>query len=318
MWVRLKSPKTLGRSVKIIIKKANGGLKKENAMKSIIDAINKRVSVRSYADRPIDNEKKQELIHLLDSANTGPFGHKVRFALVDLSEMDKNQIRSLGTYGFISGAKSFIVSAIKDGLGEIGGARALVDLGYCFEKVILAATNLGLGTCWLGGTFKRVNFAASVNAAEDEIVPAISPIGYPRGSRTIREMTVRRFANSDQRKPWEELFFDRNLKTPLSKESAGVYAVPLECVRLGPSASNNQPWRVVYQKPQGAFHFYLKRTFGYNKLNGKIDLQLIDMGIAMCHFELSAREKGLAGTWEMAKPDLDMGDAEYISTWKQS
>jgi nitroreductase len=293
-------------------------LEEGNLMESMIEAINKRVSVRSYTNEPIGQEKKQKIMDLLQSPNEGPFGRQVRFALIDFSEIDKNEVRSLGTYGFISGAKSFIVSAIKDGLGEIGDGKAFVDLGYCFEKVILTATNLGLGTCWLGGTFKRTNFAKSINAPEDEIVPAISPIGYARDRRTVREVAVRRFANSDHRKPWEDLFFDGSLDTPLSKESAEDYAVPLESVRLGPSASNNQPWRVVYQKRQGAFHFYLKRTPGYNKFNGKMDLQLVDMGIAMCHFELSAREKGLSGTWELAKPDLDMGDVEYIATWKES
>lgn len=287
-------------------------------MESMIQAINSRVSVRSYTDQPIEQEKKQKIMDLLQSANEGPFGHQVRFALIELSEMDKNEVRSLGTYGFISGAKSFIVSATKDGLGEIGGGRAFVDLGYCFEKVILTSTNLGLGTCWLGGSFKRANFAKRINALGDEIVPAISPIGYARDRRTVREMAIRRFANSDHRKPWEELFFNGNFNIPLSKEVAGAYTVPLECVRLGPSASNNQPWRVVYQKSQGAFHFYLKRTLGYNKFNGKMDLQLVDIGISMCHFELSAREKGLAGKWEVARPDLGMGDAEYIATWKES
>jgi nitroreductase len=287
-------------------------------MQSMIEAINRRVSVRSYTDRPIEQDKKQEMINLLESTNEGPFRNMVSFTLIDFSELDKNEIRSLGTYGFISGAKLFIVSAVKDGFGAMDSARALVDLGYCFERVILTATNLGLGTCWLGGTFKRANFAKRINASEDDIVPAISPIGYARDRRTIREMAVRRFANSDQRKPWEELFFDGDMNTPLSKESAGAYAVPLECVRLGPSASNNQPWRVVYQKQHGAFHFYLKRNWGYDKLNGKIDLQLVDMGISMCHFELSAREKGLTGTWEVAKPDLGTGDAEYMVTWKES
>jgi Putative TM nitroreductase len=287
-------------------------------MESMIQAISNRVSVRSYEDRPIEQEKKQKIMDLLQSPNEGPFGHQVRFALIDFSEIYRNEIRSLGTYGFISGAQLFIVSAIKDGLGEIDDVRAFVDLGYCFEKVILTATNLGLGTCWMGGTFKRANFAKSINASEDEIVPAISPIGYARDRRTVREIAVRRFANSDHRKPWEDLFFDGNLNTPLSKESAGDYAVSIECVRLGPSASNNQPWRVVYQRQQGAFHFYLKRTPGYNKFNGKMDLQLVDMGIAMCHFEVSAREKGLAGTWEVARQHLDMGDAEYVATWKES
>ena len=281
-------------------------------MESMIEAINRRVSVRSYADRSIEQSKKQELINLLESANEGPFGNKVRFTLIDLSEMEKNEIGSLGTYGFISGANLFIVSAIKDGAG------AMVDLGYSFEKLILAATNLGLGTCWLGGTFKRANFAKRVNASEDEILAAISPIGYARDRRTVREIAVRRFANSDRRKPWKELFFEGEFNTPLSKDSVDGYAVPLECVRLGPSASNNQPWRVVYQKQQGAFHFYLKRTWGYDKFNGRIDLQLVDMGIAMCHFELGARETGLNGTWEVEKPDLAVGNAEYIVSWKNS
>jgi len=286
-------------------------------MESMIEAINERISVRSYTDELIGQENKQKIMDLLQPQNEGPFGHRVRFALIDFSEIDKNEVRSLGTYGFISGAKSFIVSAIKDGLGEIDSGRAFVDLGYCFEKIILAATNLGLGTCWLGGTFKRANFAKTINVSGDELVPAVSPIGYARDRRTVREIAVRRFANSDHRKPWKDLFFDGNFNTPLSKDMAGDYAVPLESVRLGPSASNNQPWRVVYQRQQRAFHFYLKRTPGYNKFNGKMDLQLVDMGIAMCHFELSAREKGLAGKWEVAKPDLNMGDVEYAVTWRQ-
>jgi hypothetical protein len=294
------------------LKGADYTLRKRDTMESMIDAINKRVSVRSYADRPIDNAKKQEIINMLQSTNRGPLGNEVRFTLIDFTALGKDEIGNLGTYGFISGAELFIVSAVKEEEG------AFVDLGYCFEKVILEATNMGLGTCWLGGTFKRANFAEKINISEDEIVPAISPVGYARDRRTIREMALRRFANSNQRKPWEELFFDGDLDTPLLKDSAGLYAVPLECVRIGPSASNNQPWRVSAQNQRGAFHFYLKRTWGYDKFNGKIDLQLVDIGIAMCHFELSAREKGLSGIWEVAKPELDMGNTEYIVTWKES
>jgi len=285
-------------------------------MKSMIEAINKRISVRSYTDQPIGQENRQKITDLFQYHNEGPFGHKVRFALIDFSETDKNEVRGLGTYGLISGARSYIVSAVKQLPGEVGGGKALADVGYCFEKIILAATNLGLGTCWMGGTFKRANFAKSINAAEDELVPAISPIGYARARRTLREIAVRRFANADKRKPWRDLFFAENLSTPLSRELAADYAVPLDCIRLGPSASNMQPWRIVYQRQQGAFHFYLKRTMGYIKFYRKVDFQLIDMGISMCHFELGAEEKGLAGRWEMSKPELNMGNAEYIATWQ--
>ena len=279
-------------------------------MDSMIGAINNRVSVRSYADRPIEPNEKQELIKLLQSTREGPFGNEVRFTLIDLSEMERKEIKGLGTYGFISGATLFIVSSIKDDV------RAMEDVGYCFEKVILNATNMGLGTCWMGGTFRRANFANRINIREDEIIPAVSPIGYQHDKKTIREKLIRRFAGSDHRKPWEDLFFDGDMNKPLLMDSAGEYMVPLECVRLGPSASNNQPWRIVYSRQQGMFHFYLKRTRGYDKLYGRVDLQRIDMGIAMCHFELSSREKGLSGAWEVMKPSLDMGNAEYIVTWK--
>jgi nitroreductase len=286
-------------------------------MESMIETIYRRVSVRSYTEEPIGQESRQTILDLLQTPDKGPFEHNVRFALTDSPEIKGDAVKGLGTYGFISGAKSYIVSAIKDYRGETGGEKAFVDVGYCFEKIILAATNLGLGTCWMGGTFKRGNFARSINASEDEIVPAVSPIGYPRASRTLREIAVRRFANSDSRKPWKDLFFVENLNTPLPGKLASDYAVPLECVRLGPSASNMQPWRIVYQKQPGAFHFYLKRSRGYNKLYRTVDFQLIDMGISMCHFELAAAEKGLAGRWEMIEPDLSVGKAEYIATWKE-
>jgi hypothetical protein len=92
-------------------------------------------------------------------------------------------------------------------------------------------------------------------------------------------------------------------------------------VRLGPSASNHQPWRVV--KEGKNWHFYLKRTPGYNerllvKLSGTADLQRIDMGIAMCHFDLTARELGLTGQWVEEEPDIDRPFEllEYTATWQ--
>jgi nitroreductase len=281
-------------------------------MDSIIDAINRRVSVRAYSDQPIGKEKEQKILDLLNSENKGPFGNEVRFAMIDLTEAERNETKSLGTYGFISGAKIYVVSAVK------GSTGAMEDLGYCLEKVILAATSLGLGTCWMGGTFNRANFARRIKVSDDEVVPAISPIGYARDKRTVRERLLRRLAKSDQRKPWEELFFDGDLNTPLARGSAGKYAGVLDCVRLGPSASNNQPWRIVKQSSESAFHFYLKRTWGYDKFNARIDLQRVDMGIAMCHFDLAAKEIGLAGRWVAANPGLETGNGEYIVTWVES
>ena len=75
---------------------------------------------------------------------------------------------------------------------------------------------------------------------------------------------------------------------------------------MAPSASNKQPWRVVRRGDD--WHFYLQRTKGYGKGSALFavlrlaDLQRVDLGIALCHFELAARELGLAGEWVLDEP----------------
>ncbi len=96
---------------------------------------------------------------------------------------------------------------------------------------------------------------------------------------------------------------------------------PLEMVRLGPSASNKQPWRIV--KHDRFWRFYLRRTPGYRedlikRILDLCDLQRLDMGIAMCHFELTARELGLEGEW-VVETDLDTNPdelTEYMVSWE--
>jgi len=65
-----------------------------------------------------------------------------------------------------------------------------------------------------------------------------------------------------------------------SANAAGRYLDPLEMLRLGPSASNRQPWRVVKEPGREIFHLYLRRSKGYDKLIKAVDLQRLDMGIS--------------------------------------
>lgn len=281
-------------------------------MGSMIEAIERRVSTRAYQSQPVERETKQEIRGWLEANRRGPFGGALRLELLDFDELERTQVRTLGTYGFISGARLYIVSAIAD------TRQARSELGYCLEKVILDATSRGLGTCWMGGTFRRSHFARRIGISPDEIVPVVSPIGYPRPRRNLRDRLIRRGAGSDERKPWQELFFDHDLETPLTREAAAPMEIPLESVRLAPSASNKQPWRLCLSADRKELHFFLRRTPDYEKKFGGINLQDIDMGIAMCHFELAARELGLDGRWQREAPDLARQGAEYIVTWRCS
>jgi nitroreductase len=189
------------------------------------------------------------------------------------------------------------------------------DYGYCMERNILKATSMGLGTCWLGGTFKRSGFADKISINESELLPVISPVGYSGDKRSVVDRMFRYIAASDKRKPWNELFYLHDTDNSLDDQNSGRFNTPLECVRLAPSASNKQPWRIIKGKDQEAFHFYLKRTPGYENIVKDIKLQNVDMGIAMCHFELSSTERGLKGDWSVNDPQIKSAGMAYIASW---
>lgn len=276
---------------------------------TIIETIRTRRSCRTYSGRAIEAEKISELKDFLASNTKAPFGSKIRFLLLDFNDLEISELKNLTTYGVIKGARQFIVGAVEK------QPKAMEDYGYSMEKNILKATSMGLGTCLLGGTFKRSGFAGKINLGETELLPVISPIGYPSDKRSVVDRTFRFIASSDKRKPWHELFYLNGIDSFPDKENSGGFEIPLECVRIAPSASNKQPWRIIKGKDQNAFHFYLKRTPGYENTAKDIRLQNVDMGIAMCHFDLSARELGLTGDWNVSNPQIKSGGMEYIINW---
>lgn len=279
---------------------------------AIGDVVRARSSWRSYDGRPLEPEDRTRFEDAIATLEGGPFGSDVRLALVETPAGGRAELRRLGTYGMVRGARTFLAGAVRE------GPMDMEDYGYAFERAVLFATALGLGTCWLGASFNRSGFARAVDLKENEILPAVSPVGYVAARRTAVDGVTRFLARSKRRKPWRDLFFDGDFTTPLSREAAGPYAEPLEMVRLAPSASNRQPWRIV-RGPGGVFHLFLRRTPGYDIALINIpgaDLQRVDMGIATCHFELTARDLGLPGKWEVIAPPLEPPErTTYVASW---
>jgi hypothetical protein len=87
-------------------------------------------------------------------------------------------------------------------------------------------------------------------------------------------------------------------------------------VRIGPSASNKQPWRAV--KQNGAVHFYLAETKGYagNSSFG-FKMQRIDLGIAACHIDMTAKELGIQGKITVNDPGIP-SEYEYSFSWEEA
>lgn len=281
--------------------------------KPITDIIRERTSWRTYYPELLKEDVREEIKKELELSNLiSPFSSKTgkyRFELVSVPEFNPDEQKQLGTYGMISGAQDFIV-----GTSEKSEYNK-INFGYLMELIILKATDLGLGTCWLGGTFNRTVFSKKVNCKSEEIIPAITPIGYP-AKRRSREKIIRIAIKAKKRKPWENIFFNSDFQNPLSKENLNDFSIILEMIRLGPSAGNKQPWRVIKEDSKDEFHFYVKYPEGKLAANYRPFVKL-DLGIATCHFDLVVKEFGLKGSWHFNNPEIPLNEnTGYIASWK--
>ncbi len=277
------------------------------------ELITRRYSCRTYRDSMLSEGDIAGLNRIISQNHTGPFGSGIRFMLKAASSGESSSLKELGTYGFIKNPAAFIIGAAKN------SGMYLEDYGYVMESIILEATGMNLGTCWLGGSFRRSRFAEKIGLNENEIIPAVASVGYISDRERIAGSLIRAGAGAVKRMPAGSLFFDEKMK-PLTLDPGSVYSKALEMVRIAPSANNKQPWRIIKSDGKDIFHFYLDRSALYsatNRLFKLADLQRIDIGIAMCHFELIARENNAAGSW-----GIDPGTAaqspsgwEYITTW---
>jgi hypothetical protein len=267
----------------------------------IIEAIEKRKSIRNYTGEPLRKEHITLIADYIAGLKTPFDAPPVRIQLIHaLQESGRIQ---LGTYGFVGGASDFLTLVY-----EKESQFPLMEeaAAYAFEQVILFCTGLGLGTCWLGGSFSRKDFAEPVQLKPDEILRIVSPVGYSNPKVRFTETLLGQRGKNLSRKPFESLFFQGDFNTPLSIEAAGSYAKPLEMVRRAPSANNQQSWRILLDGRN--LHFYQHLSM--------IGFNAIDLGIAMCHFEQSCREMSITGEFKVLNNKAPVKKGEkYVISW---
>ena len=109
-------------------------------------AIKLRHSSRRYDSQPLSGEVKEGLRQFIDAVNSRSEG--VRAVLVTAGG-DKVVHSVLGSYGLFTGVCSYLAL-----LAMPDDQYFYEKTGYLGEMCILEATALGLGTCWISGTFK--------------------------------------------------------------------------------------------------------------------------------------------------------------------
>jgi nitroreductase len=265
----------------------------------MMDNIRSRRSVRTFDGKDLKPEDAQKIMAFAEKVED-PYDIPVAWKILDAKKDGLSSPVIVGTDAYIAGKLRRVPHAEE-------------AFGYAFEKIVLFAESMGVGTTWIAGTMNRDAFERAMDLADGEVMPCVSPLGYPAKKMSLRESMMRKGVKADSRLDFEKLFFDGSFDKPLTREAAGPLADALEAVRLAPSAVNRQPWRVLLR--EGFAHFYEKRGKGMENETG--DVQKVDLGIALCHFELAAREGGLFPVFRLSDPDIPTeADTQYIASYQ--
>ena len=218
-----------------------------------------RFSVRRYKAEP-----GEEDMAALKEAAAHICGRGVRIILGEDARLFKPMFL---WYGKITGAKCFAAFVA-------GPDASPHSIGYMGEAFILEATALGIGTCWVGGTYHKRLAKSVVDLAEGERIVAVTPLGIADESYTGRP-----------RKSLEEL---TGLSQTQLQDLPEWQQSAISCARIAPSAVNRQPWRFL-PGDNGIELIQTGANFGYGG---------VDLGIAMLHIELGAAHGFMSGTWQ--------------------
>ena len=211
-----------------------------------LEAVRARRSIRKYSDEKMPEDKVLLLEGKLRELN-GASGLHMQLVL-DHPETFRH---FLAHYGGFRQARDYIalVGKTEDGLEE--------KCGYYGEQFVLFAQTLGLGTCWIGGTFSKRKTVFSVE--EGEKLCLILSVGIPdeeghvHRSRTFEEVTK----TMDEIPEW--------------------FRNGVEAALLAPTAINQQKFTFVLEKPDKV-----------RIVMGKGPFIRVDEGILRCHFEIGA------------------------------
>jgi nitroreductase len=134
------------------------------------EVLEKRRSIRKYKDTPIPKDK---ILEILEAARIAPSaGHRQPWHFIVVE--NKETIKKLAKQEWAATAPLMIV-----GLADQAASPTwcINDLGIAFEHIVLAATDLGLGTCWMGQSNREELVKSLLDIPDNFKVVALTTLG---------------------------------------------------------------------------------------------------------------------------------------------
>lgn len=226
-------------------------------------AMELRKSRRHYSAEPIPEESAETLLALVKEINRETGLHLQM--VFDHGEAFHGLRKS---YGLFSGVQHYLVLA-----GDNTIPNIYEKMGYYGEKWVLLATSLGLGTCWVAGTYDKKSVYCHLENNEE--IAAVIPYGNYNEKESLFSNMLRKQMHR-KTKGIEELLYAVD-QPPNWVLKAMKYVVK------APSAANRQPVKFTYSE-----------GLVMAAITGDSIAQQMDMGIAKLHFELGTE----GGIWK--------------------
>jgi len=145
----------------------------------IYETIEKRYSVRSYLDRPVEEEKLQRILNAARLAPSARNRQEWKFVVVRDAAL-RRLVADAADQGFLAQAPVVIATVATETshVMHCGVEAAPVDCAIAIEHMALAAVAEGLGTCWIGH-FDQAACCKLLNVPSSAKIIELLPLGYP-------------------------------------------------------------------------------------------------------------------------------------------
>ena len=151
------------------------------------DVIKKRYSLREYASRPVPDDKIGRILEAARLAPTASNRQNLKLIVVKDALTRKALAEASGNQAHV-GQAPVIIAAVAlepDRIMPCDVPMYAVDLAIVIEHMVLAATDEGLGTCWIGA-FSQGKARKALDVPDKYKVVTFLPVGFPAREGTPR------------------------------------------------------------------------------------------------------------------------------------
>lgn len=225
-----------------------------------VETIRERHSVREYDGKPLARAEFDALGAVVEEC--------ARESGLDIQLVGDNPevFNVIARFGLIRGCRTHVAFVV-DG-AKAGDVAADEAIGYWGQKIVLAAQDMGLNTCWCALCSRKKSHAVVAPGKKIRLIIAVGhgkTQGFSRKTKSVEALSSVECAKAPT---W--------------------FAAAMEAAQLAPTAMNNQNFKITLLSDGKTVRIDAPQS----------GLNVIDEGIVRCNFEIAANEAGADWRWE--------------------